>query len=234
MSGAVRRLRGRGPRRPFVLALALVCLFGPGFVGSARASDVDDDDEAYEGGRFAVSGSLTTDDTLLIDGSTEFRGASPPGFGLDVSVGAGLGSFELGLLVAVVSSGSTPAVGASQRLYAQARGTGYLRWSYVMVEGFDIFTGLGIGVASTRLSDFVRFELARDAGGTDREEVARSVTGLAVDVEAGLRIPLNDKGLRLLMMLAAHTAGGELTLAGTSRQLFGLPTRLHAGLEWRL
>lgn len=198
--------------------------------GDARA-----DEDSHDGLRMAVMGSVTTSDALtMTDGTGEFIGARPPGFGLDVSLAGAVESFELGLLLSVVSSGSTPGVGTTQRLYAQTRATAYLRWSYVLIEGFDIYTGLGIGVAATRLSDFVRFEIARDARAGGLDEVAPSMVGLAVDVEIGMRIPLDDDGLRLIMSFASHTAEGEVKVAGERASLFAMPARFHAGLEWRL
>ncbi len=215
----------------FVGAFVGALVVGGGGVRSARADAGGDDDDDDAWVRVTVAGSVTTEDGLVVDdGASTFRGAAPPGFGLDVGLAAALDAFELGVLVSAVGTGSTSGVGSTQRLAAQARGTAYLRWSYLMLDGFDIFTGIGVGVAATRLSDFVRFELGRDAG-VGLEAVTRSFRGLAVDVEAGMRIPLDDAGLRLLVLLAAHMADGEVKAGETRFGLFSFPTRLHVGLE---
>jgi hypothetical protein len=208
---------------PWCLGLALVAASAP----AASARDAD----AFH---LTLGGAVTTEDGVAVgsDLASSFKGARPPAFGLDLGLAIPLPGFELGTQVSVVTSGSTPGVGTTQRLYAQSRWTAYFRWNYLELDDFDIYMGLGIGVATTRLSDFVRFELGREAG-ADLTAVTRSFSGLAVDLETGTRIPLAD-GLRLALSVAAHASSGDISVGGETRSVLIFPTRFHAGLEWPL
>jgi|GEM_PF-2934208 len=184
-------------------------------------------------GWLGVRAGIGMGDSLVLDtGADSFTSATPPALSIGITGFLSLGLVEIGACFELSSAAGTPAVGINERLFSQLRAVGLLRWHFVYDTWGGAFMGIGAGLSATRLSDFVRFEIARSGGG-DPDSVERSPLGLAIEAELGTVFTIGE-GLRMGVVLGVHTTADTLLIQGSSRQYFTTQGQIHVGLEWAL
>jgi len=211
------------PRHRLLLLLVSLCL------ASVAPTDTRAEGPVWIGVRAGVG----IGSSLSFDVGTDlFTSASPPEASLGIHLWLQSALADFGVSIENSSAGGTPAVGMNERLFAQLRGMAHLRWKFVNAGSTAVFLTIGAGVAQTRFSDFVRFELAR-ADSITLDRVERSPVGLVVASEAGFYFGLGPAG-RLVFSLAFNVSNDEVRVGDRARQFSGFLGQFHLGIEWSL